>query len=69
VDALVTIHWKEGVCTDWLPTGDGLPFCVRYLTDEDEAALLSGVGREQVVSLSPAGQLAWALLALQNRAP
>jgi len=39
-DALAIIHRAEGVCTDWLLTGDGAPFCVRHLTDQDEAALL-----------------------------
>jgi len=39
-DALAIIHRAEGVCTDWLVMGDGAPFCVRHLTDEDGAALL-----------------------------
>lgn len=39
-DALTILHWEEGVCTDWLLTGEGAPFCVRHLTDEDGAALL-----------------------------
>ncbi|WP_133510489.1 hypothetical protein [Candidatus Thiosymbion oneisti] len=33
--ALVIVHWTKGVCTDWLPTGDGVPFCVRHLTDQN----------------------------------
>lgn len=39
-DALAIIHRAEGVCIDWLLTGDGAPFCVRHLTDADGAALL-----------------------------
>ncbi len=39
-DALAIIHWAEGVSTDWLLTGDGAPFCVRHLTDQEGVALL-----------------------------